>query len=181
MGFFPDSVIPQSEVRTQPCNQSLPLDTAPRPLCSWWHEGSFLGKAMVNGSTGNVLKINQVVLHQPPSCPSSHCCTSGHCACRICLHQRTLPLLGEWCLPVQTGTDTTCCGLGHDVWCSEPREGCRDGHSTVEEQKRGRLPTRYPTLTSHPPRKRRPVEAAYADKGFFAAEVILPPLYKDIN
>lgn len=43
------------------------------------------------------------------------------------------------------------------------------------------LPTHYRTLTSHPPGERRPVETAYADKGFLAAEVILLPLYEVIN
>jgi len=56
-----------------------------------------------------------------------------------------------------------------------------DGQSAEKEQKEGLLPTCYRTLTSHPPGKHRPVEAACADKGFLAAEVILLPLYKDIN
>lgn len=51
----------------------------------------------------------------------------------------------------------------------------------TEGPEQGLLPTPYPTLTSHPPGKRRPVEAMYADKGFLAAEVILPPLYEDLN
>lgn len=79
----------------------------------------------------------------------------------------------------------TCCGQGHGVPWSEPQRGAAerdpDGHSAVEGRERGLLTTHYPTLTSHPPRKRRPVEAAYADKGFLVAEVILPPLYNDLN
>lgn len=48
---------------------------------------------MVNGSTGNVLKINQVVLYQSVSCPSRYFAPLGTGPAG--LYQRTLPLLGE--------------------------------------------------------------------------------------
>lgn len=58
---------------------------------------------------------------------------------------------------------------------SKPQQGAAerdsDVHSAAEEQEQGLLPTHYPTFTYHPPRKHRPVEAAYADKGFLAAEI----------
>lgn len=52
------------------------------------------------------------------------------------------------------------------------------GHSAEEEQEQGLIPILY-FFTFHPLRKHRPVKTA--DKGFLAAEVILLPLYNDIN
>lgn len=52
-----------------------------------------------------------------------------------------------------------------------------DGPSAAEVKEQGPLPT----LSSHPPGKCRSVETVYADKSFLAAEIILQPLYKDIN
>lgn len=53
--------------------------------------GSFLGKAKVNGSIGNALNVDNVVLYQPPSLgyeattaspgktPAGHVYTRGYC------------------------------------------------------------------------------------------------------
>lgn len=161
MYFFPDSVLPQSEGWTQPCNWSLPSVTLLLIARGQFSEESY-GKWDYRECPGDQSGcfISTSVLSIKTFC------TSGQCTCG--------PTPEDTAIAGRAMCPSTNCGQSHDVRWSKPQQGAAERDSDVdsaaEEQE---LPTHYSTFTYHPPGKRRPVEAAYADKGFLAAEVIL--------
>lgn len=81
---------------------------------------------MVNGSTGNVLKVNKVILNQSPSevtavtigtAPAAHVYTKGHRHCKESF--ATQYRLGQ--TQHRVDRDTTCDGLSHSGFREVPR------------------------------------------------------------